>query len=314
MRVLVFPGQGSQKIGMGFSFYKEFEEARDVFHEVDETLKFKLSHLIFNGDQKELSQTINAQPALMVTSMAILRVIEKLTSKKINFLSEFVCGHSLGEFTALCAAGVISLHETARLLQIRGKSMQNAVPEGKGAMAALLSSDFSKLNLLLNEVSKIGLCQIANDNSNEQKVVSGEKLAVEKLVKISSNFDIKRSIMLNVSAPFHCNLMSPAQARLEEELENVNFSKPLLPIICNYTAQIEENPNKLKRNIINQVTSMVRWRETMDLVCQKKINEIVEVGAGKVLTGISKRFSSKIDCYNVETKVNLEDYISKLGD
>jgi len=307
MNILAFPGQGSQKIGMGKLFYENFSTAKDVFHEVDETLKFKLSKLIFDGDINELSLTSNAQPALMVVSIAILKVF--LEENKINIDQEFkyVCGHSLGEFTALCAANVISLRDTTNLLKIRGQSMQEAVPKGEGSMAALISSDFSELENLLNAVKSIGVCEIANHNSSEQIVVSGHTKAVQELVNISSQFSIKRALLLNVSAPFHCSLMKPAQIRLQNELKEINFNNPEIPIICNYTAVPESNPINLKNNIINQVTNKVRWKETMEYVLNKKINRVIECGSGKILSGLFKRFSQNFNVCNIETIEDLKN-------
>ena len=189
--------------------------------------------------------------------------------------------------------------------------MQKAVPPGEGAMAALLSSDFNQLDQLLFEVKNLGVCQVANDNSNEQVVISGSYKAVHEAVRIASDYSIRKSILLNVSAPFHCELMQPAKDRLKSELENKNFSNPTVPIICNYNAKSEVNPELLKKNIINQVTSKVRWRETMNFIIEKKVKQIIELGSGKVLTGIAKRYSSEIDCYNIETKVDLENNLFK---
>ena len=307
MNILAFPGQGSQKIGMGKLFYDNFSTAKNVFEEVDETLKFKLSKLIFDGEINELSLTSNTQPALMAVSIAILRVFLEENKININQKFKFVCGHSLGEFTALCAANVITLKDTAKLLKIRGQSMQEAVPPGEGSMAALISSDFSKLNSLLNLVKKIGVCEIANHNSSEQIVISGQTKAVQELVNKSSKFLIKRAILLNVSAPFHCSLMMPAQVRLENELNEITFNKPDLPIICNYTAVSESNPLKLKDNIINQVTNRVRWKETMEYALDKKINMVLECGSGKVLSGLFKRFSNDFNVFNLETIEDLKN-------
>ena len=301
MNILAFPGQGSQKIGMGKLFYENFSEAKRVFEEVDDTLKFKLSKMIFDGDINELSLTSNTQPALMAVSIAILRVYLEENKVNINQKFKFVCGHSLGEFTALCAANVISLKDTAYLLKIRGQSMQEAVPQGKGSMAALISSDFSELNNLLNLGKQIGVCEIANHNSSEQIVISGHKKAVKEVVDNSSKFLIKKALLLNVSAPFHCSLMMPAQIRLQNELKNIIFNEPDLPIICNYTAVSETNTLKLKNNIINQVTSKVRWKETMDYALKNKINKVLECGSGKVLSGLFKRFSKDFNVYNIET-------------
>ncbi len=307
MNILTFPGQGSQKIGMGKTFFENFSVAKNVFEEVDETLKFKLSKLIFEGDIKELSLTSNTQPALMAVSIAILKVFLEVNQININQKFKFVCGHSLGEFTALCAANVLSLKDTANLLKIRGQAMQEAVPEGEGSMAALISSDFSKLDNLLNTIKNFGICEIANDNSLDQIVVSGDTKAVQELVKNSSKFSIKRALLLNVSAPFHCSLMMPAQIRLQNELKEITFNTPDLPIICNYTAIAENDPIKLKENIIKQVTSKVRWKETMKYVYDKKIETVIECGSGKVLSGLFKRFSKDFNVHNIETIEDLEN-------
>ena len=307
MNILAFPGQGSQKIGMGKLFYENFSLAKDVFKEVDETLKFKLSKLIFDGDIKELSLTSNTQPALMAVSIAILRVFLEENKININQKFKFVCGHSLGEFTALCAANVISLKNTAKLLKIRGQAMQEAVPQGEGSMAALISTDFSQLDDLLNMVKTFGVCEIANHNSSEQIVVSGHSKAVQELVNNSSKFSIKKALLLNVSAPFHCSLMMPAQIRLQNELKQISFNEPDLPVICNYTAVSESNPLKLKDNIINQVTNKVRWKETMEYAYNNKIKKVFECGSGKVLSGLFKRFSKDFNVYNLETIEDLKD-------
>ena len=307
MNILVFPGQGSQKIGMGKIFYENFSTAKRVFEEVDETLKFKLSKLIFDGDINELSLTSNTQPALMAVSIAMLRVYLEENKFKIKQKFKFVCGHSLGEFTALCAANVISLKDTANLLKIRGQSMQDAVPKGEGSMAALISSNFSELENLLSLAKKIGVCEIANHNSTEQIVVSGHTKAIQELVNNSSQFSIKRALLLNVSAPFHCSLMMPAQIKLQNELKEITFNQPDLPIICNYTAASESNPLKLKENIINQVTNKVKWKETMDYALENDINTVLECGSGKVLSGLFKRFSQHFNVYNIETIEDLKD-------
>ena len=306
MNILAFPGQGSQKIGMGKLFYENFSSARGVFEEVNETLKFNLSKLIFDGDINELSLTSNTQPALMAVSIAILRVFLEENKININQKFKFVCGHSLGEFTALCAANVISLKDTAKLLKIRGHAMQEAVPQGEGSMAALISSDFSQLDNLLNVIKKFGVCEIANHNSSEQIVVSGHSKAVQELVNNSPKFSIKRAVLLNVSAPFHCSLMMPAQMRLQNELKDITFNEPDLPIICNYTALSESNPLKLKDNIINQVTSKVRWKETMEYAQNNKIKKVLECGSGKILSGLFKRFSKDFNVYNLETIEDLK--------
>lgn len=306
MNTFIFPGQGSQKIKMGKEFYENFSTARDVFKEVDECLKTKLSTLIFEGDIKDLSLTINTQPALMTVSIAIIKVLEKEFDCTIDKFSRFVCGHSLGEFTALCASSVIKLSDAAKLLRLRGKAMQEAVSSDNGAMAALISNDFTKLDEMIIQAKKIGVCEIANNNSSDQIVLSGERKAINKLIEISSNYSIKRAIMLNVSAPFHCSLMMPAQNKLEEALNQVKFEKSSIPVVCNYTAKPETHPNKLKENIINQVTNMVRWKETMEYLQKNDISNVIECGSGRVLSGLFKRFSNTISTYNIENVSDLK--------
>ncbi len=306
MNTFMFPGQGSQKIEMGKEFYENFSVAKNVFEEVDDSLKTKLSSLIFFGDIKDLSLTFNAQPALMTVSIAILKVLEKEFGCTFDSITSYACGHSLGEFTALCASGVIKLSDTARLLRIRGKAMQDAVSAEDGAMAALISKDFSKLDALLYEIKKYGVCEIANHNSIDQIVVSGDKLAVDELIKLSSKYLIKKAILLNVSAPFHCSLMQPAQMKLEEALKEVEFETSIIPVICNYTAQPENKAEKLKENIINQVTKKVRWKETMDFISTNNIKNVIECGSGKVLTGLFKRYSDTINVYNIEKVSDLK--------
>ena len=259
-----------------------------------------------DGDIKELSLTSNTQPALMAVSIAILKVFLEKNKAHINQKFKFVCGHSLGEFTALCAANVISLKDTTNLLKIRGQAMQEAVPAGEGSMAALISPDFSELDNLLKMVENIGICEVANHNSVDQIVVSGHTKAVQELVNNSSKYSIKRAVLLNVSAPFHCSLMMPAQIKLQSELKDITFKKPDIPIICNYTASSEIDPLKLKDNIINQVTNKVRWKETMEFTENQQIKTVIECGSGKVLSSLFKRFSNNFNIHNIETIDDLE--------
>ncbi len=313
MRVFVFPGQGSQKVGMGYDLYQNFSEAKYVFQEVDDTLGFKLSNIMFKGDLTELSMTQNTQPALMTIGIAVLKVLEKELGKKVSDISSYLCGHSLGEFTALCASGVLELKDTAKILKIRGKAMQESVPLGLGAMAAMISKDFSKIEDLLLKVKSIGICEIANENSNDQIVISGNADAVKEAIKISSDFNIKKSILLNVSAPFHCKLMLPAQEKLKQELNKIKFNNPQVNIICNYTGLPETDPIKLKNNIIEQVTNKVKWRETMNFLEEKKIEQLVELGSGKVLTNIAKRMSEQIYAFSMETFEDIKNNLNKFS-
>ena len=313
----VFPGQGSQYIGMGYNFVKHFSKAKFVFEEVDDVLNRNLSEIIFTGRIEELTLTKNAQPALMATSIAILQVLLSETGKSLSELCSYVAGHSLGEFTALCAAGAISLRDTARLLEIRGASMQEAVPENVGTMAAIIGMDFAHLQEFCVKAS--GLCQIANDNCPGQIVISGQKEAVKEVVEtvIAQG---KRAIFLAVSAPFHCDMMSPVSKIMQDALNSVNISAPIVPIISNVTAKPESSPIEIKKNLVNQVTKMVRWNESMQFLANERINNIIEIGAGNVLSGMIKRIDRNLTSFsvtNIEDVVKFTDYFSlptKLAD
>ena len=288
MNFIVFPGQGSQKIGMGRDLSDNFVEAREVFEEVNESLNFDLTKIMWGDNEKDLSLTSNAQPALMACGIASFRVLSKLTGKKLSDLANFVCGHSLGEYTAMTVAEVFSLKECSKLLRLRGNAMQKAVPIGKGAMAAFIGADIKTVENILEKVQNYGICDIANDNSDVQVVISGDIDAVENAISLSKDYGIKRAVILPVSAPFHCRLMQPAQSIMEEALNNLGFQKPLVPIVSNINAQFETDPIKLKENLINQVTGTVKWRETMLLANELGVKKITELGSGKVLTGIAK--------------------------
>jgi len=288
MNFIVFPGQGSQKIGMGKDLSDNFVEAREVFEEVNESLNFDLTKIMWGDNEKDLSLTSNAQPALMACGIASFRVLSKLTGKKLPDLANFVCGHSLGEYTAMTVAEVFSLQECSKLLRLRGDSMQKAVPVGKGAMAAFIGTDIKTVEKILEKVQSYGICDIANDNSDVQVVISGDLDAVENAISLSKEYGIKRAIVLPVSAPFHCRLMQPAQSIMQEALYNLGFQKPLVPIVSNINAKSETDPIKLRENLINQVTGTVKWRETMLLANELGVQKITELGSGKVLTGIAK--------------------------
>jgi len=233
MNFIVFPGQGSQKIGMGKDLSDNFVEAREVFEEVNESLNFDLTKIMWGDNEKDLSLTSNAQPALMACGIASFRVLSKLTGKKLPDLANFVCGHSLGEYTAMTVAEVFSLQECSKLLRLRGDAMQKAVPVGKGAMAAFIGTDIKTVEKILEKVQSYGICDIANDNSDVQVVISGDLDAVENAISLSKEYGIKRAIVLPVSAPFHCRLMQPAQSIMQEALDNLGFQKPLVPIVSN---------------------------------------------------------------------------------
>jgi len=300
MDCIVFPGQGSQKIGMGKDLSENFVEARLVFEEVNDSLGFSLTKIMWEGTEKDLSLTSNAQPALMACGIASFKVLSKLTEKKLPDLANFVCGHSLGEYTAMTVSEVFSISECSKLLRLRGEAMQNAVPVGKGAMAAFIGADIEVTDTILKKVQDYGVCDIANDNSDVQVVISGHLEAVEKAISLSKEYGIKRAVVLPVSAPFHCRLMEPAQTIMEEALNELDFKKPIVPIVSNITAQSETDPVKLKNNLIKQVTGTVRWRETMLLAKKIGVTKISELGSGKVLTGIAKRMIENVNILNLE--------------
>ena len=309
MNFIVFPGQGSQKISMGKDLSDNFIEAKEVFEEVNEALDFDLTKIMWGDDEKALSLTYNAQPALMACGVASFRVLKKITGKKLPQLADYVCGHSLGEYTAMTVSEVFSLKECSKLLRLRGNAMQKAVPVGKGAMAAFIGADISTILDILKQVQSFGVCDIANDNSDGQVVISGDLEAVENAINLMKQHGIKRAVLLPVSAPFHCRLMQPAQLTMEEALNNLEFQQPTLPIISNINAEPETDPNKLRINLINQVTGTVKWRETMLLAKKLGVQKITELGSGKVLTGIAKRMIENVSILNIENSADLENIL-----
>ena len=305
MNFIVFPGQGSQKIGMGKKLSENFPEAKEVFNEVNDALNFDLTKIMWEGSDSEISLTTNAQPALMACGVAAFRVLSKLEDKNLKQLADFTCGHSLGEYTAMTVAKVFSLKECAVLLRLRGEAMQQAVPVGKGAMAALIGITIDQTIEIIEEAQIHGICDIGNDNADGQVVISGDIKAVENAIEIAKNNGVKRAILLPVSAPFHCRLMEPARIIMEEALNNLKFNAPLIPIVSNITALSHEDPKTLRKNLIDQVTGTVRWRETMMFAKNKGVKNIIELGSGKVLTGIAKRMIRDISS---ESFVNPEDF------
>lgn len=289
-RAFVFPGQGAQTIGMGKALADAYPTAKAVFDEVDEALGEKLSSLIWEGDIAELTLTQNAQPALMATSIAALRALEAEGFGLGD--AQFVAGHSLGEYSALCAAGAISLSDTARLLRIRGRAMQEAVPVGLGAMAAILGLDFAAVTALAAEAAEGEVCQAANDNDPAQVVISGHKAAVERAMALAKERGAKRALALPVSAPFHCALMQPAASVMAEALAAVVISKPALPLVANVRAEAVDAPELIRDLLIEQVTGSVRWRESIQWLDRAGVTEYWEIGAGKALSGMIKRIQS----------------------
>jgi [acyl-carrier-protein] S-malonyltransferase len=291
-RAFVFPGQGAQTIGMGRALAEAYPAAKAVFDEVDEALDEKLSTLIWEGQIEELTLTKNAQPALMATSIAALRALEA-EGIRIEEAAEFVAGHSLGEYSALCAVGALELADTARLLRIRGQAMQEAVPVGVGAMAALLGLDFETATEVAAEAAGDEVCQAANDNDPAQVVVSGHRAAVERALEIAKARGAKRAILLPVSAPFHCSLMQPAAAVMSEALAGVVISTPRLPIVVNVRAEAVTEEEKIRALLVAQVTGSVRWRESILWMQSAGVSDYWEIGAGKALSGMIRRIDKE---------------------
>ncbi len=285
----VFPGQGSQAVGMGKALAMSSLAARGVFEEVDAALAQKLSTLMWEGPEAELTLTENAQPALMAVSMAVIRVFEAEHGIILKHHAKFVAGHSLGEYSALAAAGTFSLADAARLLKIRGQAMQAAVPVGQGAMAALLGLDFATASAVAKEAAQGEVCQAANDNSDGQVVISGTKAAVDRACEIAKSRGAKRAILLPVSAPFHCTLMQPAAEAMAEALATVEMKFPVVPLIANVVAGPVTDPAIIRARLVEQVTGTVRWRECVAYMAAEGVNVFVEAGAGKVLTGLAKK-------------------------
>jgi [acyl-carrier-protein] S-malonyltransferase len=294
-----FPGQGSQTVGMGKAFAETFVAARAVFAEVDDALSQKLSTLMFEGPEDQLTLTANAQPALMAVSLAILRVLEAEAGITPAKNARFVAGHSLGEYSALAAAGSLSIADTARLLRIRGNAMQAAVGPGVGAMAALLGLDFDAAAAVAQEAAQGEICQAANDNGGGQVVVSGSKAAVERAVELAKTKGAKRAVMLSVSAPFHCALMKPAADAMAEALSKVKISAPVVPLVGNVTAAAGSDPEAIRHNLVTQVTGTVRWRESIAYMAAHGITKFIEIGSGKVLTGLVKRIAAEAEGVSV---------------
>ncbi|MCA0272706.1 MAG: ACP S-malonyltransferase [Proteobacteria bacterium] len=290
-RAFVFPGQGAQTVGMGRALAEAYPAAKAVFDEVDDALGEKLSRLIWEGDQDTLTLTQNAQPALMATSLAAMRALE---AEGIAVTSAaFVAGHSLGEYSALCAAGALSLADTARLLRLRGQAMQAAVPVGVGAMAALLGLDFAAADAVAREAAEGEVCQAANDNDPAQVVVSGHKGAVERAVEIAKAKGAKRAILLPVSAPFHCALMEPAARAMAAALADVAIKAPVVPVVANVRAEAVSDPALIRELLVAQVTGSVRWRESVEWMVAQGVTEFWEIGAGKALSGMIRRIAKE---------------------
>lgn len=298
-RAFVFPGQGAQTIGMGKALAEAYPEARAVFDEVDEALGEKLSTLIWDGDQDELTLTQNAQPALMATSLATLRALQ---AEGVSLdAARFVAGHSLGEYSALAAVEALTISDTAKLLRTRGQAMQSAVPVGEGAMAALLGLDFATAQAVAEEAAQGDVCQAANDNDPAQVVVSGHKAAVERAVDIAKEKGARRAVLLPVSAPFHCSLMQPAADTMANALAAVTIMEPKLPVVANVKAEAVTDPEEIRKLLVEQVTGSVRWRESVAYMAKQGVTEIWEIGAGKALIGMVRRIAKEVETKNMGT-------------
>ncbi|WP_153769416.1 ACP S-malonyltransferase [Labrenzia sp. CE80] len=307
-----FPGQGSQAVGMGKVLADAYPEAKAVFEEVDEALGQKLSDVMWNGPEADLTLTANAQPALMTVSLATMRVLE---SKGLDLAGSvsFVAGHSLGEYSALAAAGAFDVATAARLLRVRGDAMQNAVPVGQGAMAALLGLDFEAAQEVAREAAQGEVCQAANDNAPGQVVVSGHVAAVERAIDIAKAKGARRALLLPVSAPFHCSLMAPAADAMAEALAGADIKAPKVPLIANVLAQPVSDTDEIRKRLVEQVTGTVRWRESIEWLASEGVDTFVEVGTGKVLTGMVKRIAKETTGIAVNSPEDIDALIEKLN-
>ncbi|MCG5241737.1 ACP S-malonyltransferase [Azospirillum doebereinerae] len=311
-RAFVFPGQGSQAVGMGRELAEAFEVARRTFEEVDDALNQRLSRLMVEGPEADLTLTENAQPALMAVSVAVLRVLESEGGVDLAKHASFVAGHSLGEYSALCAAGAFTLADTARLLKKRGQAMQKAVPVGKGGMAALLGADPEQAQAIAADAAQGEVCSVANDNSAGQVVISGSADAIDRAIALAAERGLKRSVRLPVSAPFHCSLMQPAADAMAEALAAVTISAPVVPVIANVTASAVSDPNAIRKLLIEQVTGMVRWRESVLFMKEQGVTTLVEIGSGKVLAGLTKRIDKELSASSVGTPADVESFLKTL--
>jgi [acyl-carrier-protein] S-malonyltransferase len=314
----IFPGQGSQAVGMGHDLAAAFAAAREVFEEVDETLKQKLSKLMFEGPAEELTLTENTQPALMAHSLAVLRVLEREGGIVLRQKALVVAGHSLGEYSALAAAGAFSVPDAARLLKLRGQAMQKAVPAGQGAMAALLGADMAQAAEICAEAApepetgKMEIVQPANDNGGGQVVISGHRSAIERAIDIAKTKGVKRAMLLPVSAPFHCALMTPAAEAMAEALEKTPPAAPWVPVVANVSAKRESDPGRIRDLLIEQVTATVRWRESVSAMTEMGVDRFIELGAGKVLTGLIKRIAPDSSGIAAGTPAEIEAALKSL--
>ena len=314
-QAFVCPGQGSQAVGMGQALYTAFAEARNVFDAVDDALGEKLSTVLFDGPEDALTLTRNAQPALMAVSVAVVRVLEARSGRSLAAMADYIAGHSLGEYSALAAAGALEIGDAARLLRLRGESMQAAVPVGAGAMAAVLGLGLpAGVDIAAAATRDSGaVCDVANDNADGQVVVSGARSAVERAVELAKEGGAKRSILLPVSAPFHCAMMAPAGEIMAEALGAADVKVPSVPVVANVTATPISDPAEIRRNLVKQVTGMVRWRESVLWMAQNGVNKVVEVGSGKVLTVMNRRIDKTLSGSALSDPETIDAFIAELG-
>jgi len=305
MKAVLFPGQGSQYVGMGRDFYEKYDLVKKIFETVDSTLEFPLSDFILNGPDEKLKLTQNTQPAIMTVGVSIFEVLKKHFDINIKKDANFFAGHSLGEYTALVCSGSLTLEKAAYLLNERGKAMQDAVPPNQGAMLAVLGMNIEEVEKEINLLPKNELCEIANDNSNGQVVVSGTKMAIETL-KENLKQKKKKGIVLPVSAPFHCSLMQKASSVMKDKIENTNFLKPSPDIISNVTAKTETEVNMIKSLLVKQITSRVRWRESVDYMIKRGVTDFIEIGPGKVLSGLVKKINKNVKMSNINSLDDLK--------
>ncbi|MCI5059957.1 MAG: ACP S-malonyltransferase [Alphaproteobacteria bacterium] len=317
VRAFIFPGQGSQFVGMGKDLAASFSEAKETFQEIDEALGQDLSTLMFAGDESDLNLTENTQPALMAVSMAVVNVLKGQGGIEIDKVCDFVAGHSLGEYSALTAAGALEIADTAKLLKRRGQAMQRAVPVGEGSMAAILGMELSDVQDIAGKASTQAgdalVCQAANDNSVGQVVVSGHIGAVQVAVDLATEAGAKKAVILPVSAPFHCSLMAPAAQDMSYALADTDIRPPCVPVVANVTARGESEPSDIRRLLVDQITGMVRWRESVMWMSENGVDEMIELGAGKVLSGLVRRINRDVTCSSVGTPEQVEELIGKLG-
>lgn len=305
-RAFVFPGQGSQDVGMGQALAEAYPVARDVFDEVDAALGQKLSAIMWEGPKETLTLTENAQPALMAVSMAVVRVLEREKGLKLADTVKYVAGHSLGEYSALAAAGAFSLTDTARLLKLRGQAMQAAVPVGEGAMVALLGVGLDVAEKVAAEAAQGDVCQVANDNEPTQVVLSGTKAAMDRVMEIAKSHGARRAVPLPVSAPFHCALMQPAADAMADALSKVEIKAPAVPVVANVLAQPLSDPDEIRRRLVEQVTGTVRWRESVAFMAGDGVTHVYELGSGKVLSGLARRIVGTLEAQNISAPADVD--------